>query len=62
LNKIIIVGIIAVIVIIGIGYSYGVMTGQTKSQLITDIVSEPQTTGRNITINLDEGLNMQTSP
>jgi hypothetical protein len=62
LNKIIIAGIIAAIVIIGIGYFSGVMTGQTKSQLGTDIVSEPQTTGRNITINLNEGLNMQASP
>ena len=60
LNKIIIAGIIAVLVIIGIGYFSGVMTGQTKSQ--SDTVLKPQTTGRNITINLNEGLNMQTSP
>ncbi|TAK19874.1 MAG: hypothetical protein EPO37_04170 [Nitrosarchaeum sp.] len=59
MNKIIIAGIIAVLVIIGIGYT-GVMTWQTKSQ--PDTVLEPQTTGRNITINLDEGLNLQASP
>ena len=62
LNKIITVVIIAVLVIIGIGYTSGVMTGQIKSQLGTDIVSESQTTGRNITINLNDGLNMQASP
>ncbi|GBL41515.1 hypothetical protein EMGBD3_08830 [Nitrosarchaeum sp.] len=62
MNKIIIAGIITAIVIIGIGYFSGVMTGQTKSQHITDIVPQPQTSGRNITINLNEGLNLQASP
>lgn len=62
LNKIIIAGIVVAIVIIGIGYFSGVMTGQTKSQHIADIVPQPQTSGRNITINLNEGLNLQASP
>ena len=55
-------GVIAAIVLIGIGYSSGVMTGQTKSQIITDIIPQPQPTGRNITISLNEGLNLQASP
>ncbi|MEX2192681.1 MAG: hypothetical protein WD717_04815 [Nitrosarchaeum sp.] len=62
MNKIIIAGIIAVLVIIGIGYTSGVMTGQTKNQSNTDVAPQTPITGRNITINLNEGLNLQTTP
>jgi len=50
------------IVIIAIGYSSSVMTDQNKNQSTTDVTPQTPITGRNITIDLNEGLNLQTQP
>jgi len=62
LNKIII-GVIIIIVTIGIfGFTYGIMIGQTKNQDTPDIISKSQSSGKNITLDLSESLNMRATP
>lgn len=63
LNKIIIAGIIAIVIIAGFAIVYsGAMTGTPKSDLSPDISGSQQTSGRNLTINLNEGLNLSAAP
>ena len=63
LNKIILIGIIIAIVTVGIIVSYtsSMMTGQTENQQ-SNFIPQPQTSGRNVTINLQDGLNLRSSP
>lgn len=60
LNKVIIAGIIAAVIITGV-LLYAISNDSPKPTVLPGN-PEPQTSGRNLTINLNEGLNLRASP
>ena len=63
MNKLVIVGIIAVIIILGVSVGYSVGLEKQEQPKVDDQVETTETPqGRNITIELSDGLNFSTQP